>query len=125
LTYRYMIIAWNDASVRAMIDHNDAEHFCRTGEPHGDDNFFVGENTGAADATTTALSSFPSFLRNPGFATGRQVAVLPRGFVFAWGGKDGGATIIISSSSPTTWRASRRSCAIRTTTRLKRCSTRG
>jgi hypothetical protein len=92
LTYRYMIIAWNDASVRAMVDHNDAEHFCRTGEPHGDDNFFKGENTGAADATTTALSSFPSFLRNPGFATGRQVAVLPRGFVFSWtkGGDGGG-----------------------------------
>ena len=60
-----------------------------TGESHGSDNFFKGENNGAPDATTTALSSFPSFLRNPGFATGRQVAVLPRGFVFA-GPEDGG-----------------------------------
>lgn len=89
LTYRFGIIAWNDAAVRAMVDHNDAEHFCRTGEPHGSDNFFKGENNGAPDATTTALSSFPSFLRNPGFATGRQVAVLPRGFVFA-GPEEGG-----------------------------------
>ena len=56
---------------------------------HRSDNFFKGENNGAPDATTTALSSFPSFLRNPGFATGRQVAVLPRGFVFA-GPEDGG-----------------------------------
>lgn len=90
LTYRFGIIAWNDAAVRAMVDHNDAEHFCRTGEPHGSDNFFKGENDGSPDATTTALSSFPSFLRNPGFATGRQVAVLPRGFVFAGPGDGGG-----------------------------------
>ena len=92
LTYRYGIIAWNDASVRAMVDHNDAEHYCRTGELHGSDNFFQAQNNGAADATTTALSSFPSFLRNPGFATGRHVAVLPRGFVFSWtkGGGGGG-----------------------------------
>ena len=92
LTYRYGIIAWNDASVRAMVDHNDADHYCRTFEPHGGDNFFQGENDGAADVRTTALSSFPSFLRNPGFATGRQVAVLPRGFVFSWtkGGGGGG-----------------------------------
>jgi hypothetical protein len=90
LTYRFGIVAWNDGAVRAMVDHNDAEHFCRTGEPHGDDNFFKGENTGAPDAATTALSSFPSFLRNPGFATGRQVAVLPRGFVFAGPGEGGG-----------------------------------
>ena len=90
LTYRFVIIAWNDVSVRAMVDHNDADHFCRTGEPHGGDNFFEGENTGAADAMTTALSSFPSFLRNPGFATGRQVAVLPRGFVFSVSKMNGG-----------------------------------
>jgi hypothetical protein len=90
LTYRFGIIAWNDAAVRAIVDHNDADHFCRTGEPHGGDNFFKGENTGAPDGATTALSSFPSFLRNPGFATGRQVAVLPRGFVFAGPGEGGG-----------------------------------
>jgi len=90
LSYRFVIIAWNDTSVRAMVDHNDADHFCRTGEPHGGDNFFEGVNTGAPDATTTALSSFPSFLRNPGFATGRQVAVLPRGFVFSVGQMNGG-----------------------------------
>lgn len=90
LTYRFGIIAWNDAAVRAMVDHNDAEHFCRTGEPHGSDNFFKGENNGAPDAATTALASFSSFLRNPGFATGRQVAVLPRGFVFAGPGEGGG-----------------------------------
>jgi hypothetical protein len=85
-TYRYMIIAWNDTFVRAMVDHNDAEHFCKSKEADGDDNFFEGENT---DSTvTTALASFPSFLKNGGFAGGRQVAVLPRGFAFFWGKYD-------------------------------------
>lgn len=87
-TYRYTIIAWNDAVVRAMVDHNDAEHHCKSGEADGDDNFFQGENTDSN--ATTALSSFPSFLRNGGFAGGRQVAVLPRGFAFSWSGAGGG-----------------------------------
>jgi len=92
-TYRYTILAWNDTTVRAMVDHNDAETFCRTREPHGSDNYFVGENVDPPDAMlTTALASFPTFLRNPGFATGRQVAVLPRGFLFSWGGAGGGGT---------------------------------
>jgi hypothetical protein len=87
-TYRYTIIAWNDANVRAMVDHNDAEQFCKSGEADGDDNFFQGKNTN--ENATTALQSFPSFLRNGGFASGRQVAVLPRGFVFSWDGPGGG-----------------------------------
>lgn len=85
-TYRYTIIAWNNTSVRAMVDHNDAEHYCKSKEADGDDNFFEGTNTDGN--ATTALASFPSFLRNGGFAGGRQVAVLPRGFVFSWGGGD-------------------------------------
>ena len=87
-TYRYTIIAWNDAVVRAVVDHNDAEHYCKSKEADGDDNFFAGENTDSN--ATTALASFPSFLRNGGFAGGRQVAVLPRGFVFSWSGAQGG-----------------------------------
>ena len=83
-TYHYTIIAWNDAFVHAMVDHNDAEHYCKSKEADGDDNFFEGENIDSN--ATTALASFPSFLRNSGFAGGRQVAVLPRGFVFSWGG---------------------------------------
>jgi hypothetical protein len=56
-TYRYTVIAWNDAAIHAMIDHNDAEVFCRTGEAHGGDNFFQAENTDTPE-TNTALSSF-------------------------------------------------------------------
>ena len=85
--YRYTIIAWNDTNVRAMVDHNDGEHFCKSHEANGDDNFFIGENFNTpADGVvaTTALLSFPSFLKNGGFASGRQVAVLPRGFGFLW-----------------------------------------
>ena len=48
------IIAWNDTAVRAMVDHNDADHFCRTGEPHDSDNFFEGVNTGAPDQASIA-----------------------------------------------------------------------
>lgn len=80
-SYRYTIIAWNDSSVRAMVDHNDAEYYCKANGPHGSDNFFYAEN----DPTTTALTTFASFLENGGFASGRQVAVLPRGFGVGWG----------------------------------------
>jgi hypothetical protein len=80
-TYRYTIVAWNSAFVNAMVDHTDAELHCKSGGTDGDDNFFEGENPGSTGAT--ALASFPSFLRNGGFAGGRQVAVLPRGFGFS------------------------------------------
>jgi hypothetical protein len=89
-TYRYTILAWNDAVVRAIVDNDDGDAFCRTREPHGSDHFFEGRNHAPPDAmVTTALASFPTFLSNPGFATGRQVAVLPRGFLFSWGGPGG------------------------------------
>ncbi len=83
--YRYTIIAWNDANLRAMVDHNDWEYYCKAKESDGSDNFFGATNR---NITTTALSSFPSFLQNPGFASGRTVAVLPRGFGFRWMGGD-------------------------------------
>ena len=56
--YRYTILAWNDTAVRATVDHNDADTFCRTREAHGGDNFFLGRNLDPPDATfTTALAS--------------------------------------------------------------------
>ena len=79
-TYYYTVVAWNDGNLHAMVDQNDGEQFCRTKVADGADNFFFALNTDM----TTALSSFPSFLSNPGFASGRTVAVLPRGFGFAW-----------------------------------------
>lgn len=89
--YHYTIIAWNDVNVRAMVDHNDGERFCKDGKANGDDNFFTGKNDSNPTegvVSTTALSSFPSFLKNAGFASGRQVAVLPRGFGFSWSNTD-------------------------------------
>ncbi|MDR4497125.1 MAG: hypothetical protein MRK02_04255 [Candidatus Scalindua sp.] len=45
-------------------------------------NFFDADN----ERTTTALSSFPTFLQNPDFAASKIVAILPRGFAFNWRG---------------------------------------
>jgi len=81
-TYYYTIIAWNDANLHAMVDHNDAEFHCKTKEADGSDNFFQADNR----EMTTALSCFPSFLSNSNFSSGRTVAVLPRGFGFRWSG---------------------------------------
>jgi hypothetical protein len=72
-----------------MVDHNDGELSCRTGQPQGEDNFFQAANTDTPESTT-ALSSFASFLRNSWFSDGREVAVLPRGFVFSWTEPSGG-----------------------------------
>ena len=83
-TYYYTIVAWNDANLHAMVDHNDAEFYCKTKEADGSDNFFQANNS----AMSTALSCFPSFLSNAAFASGRTVAVLPRGFGFVWSDRD-------------------------------------
>jgi hypothetical protein len=83
-TYYYTIVAWNDANLHAMVDHNDAEFLCKTNEADGSDNFFQADNS----AMSTALSCFPSFLFNPSFSSGRTVAVIPRGFGFKWSSHD-------------------------------------
>jgi hypothetical protein len=83
-SYAYTIIAWNDANLRAMIDQNDEEYYCKTNGVDASDNFFVANN----DQATTALATFVSFLENPGFTSGHSVAVLPRGFGFVWGDDD-------------------------------------
>jgi len=68
----YTVVAWNDTKLRAFVDQGNARSVC--------ENFFFAPNNG----TTTALSCFPSFLFNSNFASGSNVAVLPRGFVFDW-----------------------------------------
>jgi hypothetical protein len=83
-TYYYTIVAWNDANLHAMVDHNDAESYCKTEEADGSDNFFQADNS----AMSTALSCFPSFLSNSNFSSGRTVAVIPRGFGFKWSSGD-------------------------------------
>jgi hypothetical protein len=79
--YYYTVVAWNSSKVNLTIDHKDG-----TCDPrdHRESNFFITDNTG----TTTALSSFPRFLHNPDFASSKAVAILPRGFGFAWSGGD-------------------------------------
>ena len=78
-SYYYTVIAWNDAALNVLVNHDDADNFCKalTG---GSDNFYFAENIG----TDTALSSFSSFLQNPDFPPRGTVAILPRGFGFAW-----------------------------------------
>lgn len=79
--YYYTVVAWNTSKINLTIDHHDG-----TCDPrdHRQANFFIANN----DGTNTALSSFPSFVQNPAFASIKTVAVLPRGFGFAWGGGD-------------------------------------
>jgi hypothetical protein len=78
--YHYTVVAWNPLNLNLTVDHED-------GSCHPDDssdpsqaNFFSDVN----DGTTTALSAFASFLQNPGFASSKTVAILPRGYGFRW-----------------------------------------
>ncbi len=73
--YYYTVVAWNSAALDLTVDHNDG---CFTVNDSG--NFFIARNEG----TTTALSSFPTFLQNPNFASSKTVAILPRGYGFEW-----------------------------------------
>lgn len=75
--YFYTVVAWNPASLDLVVDQKDGS--CDSGNP-ADTNFYITDNRD----TTTALSSFPSFLFNPGFSPGKTVAILPRGFGFKW-----------------------------------------
>lgn len=76
--YNYTAIAWNSSNLNLTVDHKDGS--CDSRDPL-ETNFFAADNSG----TTTALSSFPSFLQNPDFAAGKTVAILPRGFGVGWG----------------------------------------
>jgi hypothetical protein len=75
--YHYTVVAWNPANLDLVVDHRDGS--CESRDP-AETNFFITDNSG----TTTALSAFPTFLYNPEFASGKTVAVLPRGFGFRW-----------------------------------------
>lgn len=78
--YHYTAVAWNPANLDVVVDHRDGS--CDPPNP-AESNFFITDN----EETTTALSSFPTFLFNAGFASGRTVAILPRGFGFRWSGE--------------------------------------
>ena len=81
-TYHYTIIAWNDAAINLLVNHDDADNFCKAGTGSSDNFYFAGNWYGNTQ-TTTALSSFSSFLQNPDFPPSGSIAILPRGFGFA------------------------------------------
>lgn len=81
--YYYTVVAWNPSNINLTVDQDDGPCSSVPSETR-EANYFFAENKG----TTTALSSFPSFLQNPNFATSKTVAILPRGFGFEWSGGD-------------------------------------
>lgn len=81
MCYNFTVIGWNTSAIDINIDQNDGG--CDTVNLEKA-NFFTAYNTG----TTTALSSFTSFLQSDNFKTGNSIAILPRGFFFAWNNCD-------------------------------------
>ncbi len=86
-SYYYTVIAWNDAALNLLVNHDDANDFCKGGTG-GSDNFYSAPNWAGITKPTTALSSFSSFLQNPDFPPSGTVAILPRGFGFSLCGDD-------------------------------------
>jgi hypothetical protein len=82
--YYYTVIAWNSANINLTVDHGDGCDLVDQTEA----NFFSTDNSGDPahyiQGPTTALSSFPTFLKNPDFASSKTIAILPRGFGFDW-----------------------------------------
>jgi hypothetical protein len=76
--YTYTAIAWTPSAINLTVDQKDGS--CDPRDHRREANFFSAPNKD----TTTALSSFPSFLHNPDFASSKVVAILPRGFGFTW-----------------------------------------
>ena len=81
--YHYTVVAWNPSNINLTVDHKDGSCMNDSSDP-AETNFFGTYN----DGTTTALSSFPTFLQNPDLAASKTVAILPRGFAFNWSGCD-------------------------------------
>jgi hypothetical protein len=82
--YHYTVIAWNPANLDLVVDDEDVSCDPDAAADPADANFFTSD-----DEANGALSAFPSFLENPGFAPGGSIAILPRGFGFLLGGNDG------------------------------------
>lgn len=79
MCYTYTIVAWSDKNVALIVDQDDGKCFDTDSKSA---NFFGASN----DNTTTALSSFKTFLNNPAFIGSSEIAILPRGFGMAWSG---------------------------------------
>jgi len=74
--YFFTVVGWDPTKISAVVQDKDGS--CDNND--SDANFFSADNVG----NSTALSSFSSFLQNPAFASSNTVAILPRGFGFAW-----------------------------------------
>ncbi|MEP7145603.1 MAG: CARDB domain-containing protein [bacterium] len=79
LCYNYTVVAWSEKTVSLVVDQDDGS--CGDTDPINA-NFFGSDNAN----TTTALSTYKSFLFNPAFVTSPDVAILPRGFGMVWYG---------------------------------------
>ncbi|MEO7358343.1 MAG: CARDB domain-containing protein [Ignavibacteria bacterium] len=79
MCYTFTVVAWADANVSLAIDQDDGK--CSDTDPKTV-NFFGASN----ENTTTALSSYRTFLNNPAFIGSREIAILPRGFGMGWMG---------------------------------------
>lgn len=90
-TYHFTVIAWNDTALNLRVNHGDADVFCKVAPtppappaPVLTDNFYFEGPFDSFNLTTTALSSFTSYLETSDFPTGAPIAILPRGFGCGW-----------------------------------------
>lgn len=86
--YHFTVVAWNPANLALVVDHDDGPCSDKPEETR-DANYFGSVNWDWTHERLawTQLSSFPTFIQNPGFTPYRTVAVLPRGFGFQWASK--------------------------------------
>ena len=92
-SYDFTVLAWSRSSINADVDqgvYNIVQPNDRIS-----DNYYQ-TRTDYGGETTTALSSFFSFIKNIAFVPDTAVGVLPRGFAFSF---IGGSSGIGASSS--------------------------
>jgi hypothetical protein len=83
--YSYTVIGWNPTAISLAVDHKDGCDDTDVSET----NFFEARNKETNTAhqgedTTTALSSFPTFVHTPSLASGKAIVIAPRGFGVGW-----------------------------------------
>jgi hypothetical protein len=86
-TYDFTVLFWENSSLDADVDQGVVGaqgQYCNTADQTLTDNVTFQDNSG----TSTALSSFFSFIQNIAFAASKTVTALPRGFGFLWSPND-------------------------------------
>jgi hypothetical protein len=92
MCYRFTVIGWNSAAINLTIDHKDGT--CEDTITK----YFEAVNRG----TTTALATFPTFLRNPVFSSINYLGIIPRGFGYNWNSGDDHNLLQLSYAMGTT-----------------------